>query len=363
MKFLTSENVTELELINYALKNEGLNEVSDPTEMKNLGEGAWHFAYLIEKDQLVLRIPKKTAYDKKVVFNHKELTAEYAATKAFYNHANRVKKGICPDHFEYFVNERFTYTIESYVGKSIGLDDQTIDQAKRYGKELGTFFLELENLDSPYNGLGTLKFGENGDLKGELDIDLSEFLLQETKEYQEELAELVSCSYKFDKEKVIKTGREIISDRPIDREKIILTNQDTSPENIVFSNSGARIIDPYPILYTGTSVAANYVFNYYHFFHRVHNTKRYGKSNYHLSIPQLRANAEGFIEGYTASSEQKRKDLNIEVFLKLVTMAYTHFQLLNVESLNREQIIRYGTKEQIEKRFKIYLKELESYSS
>ncbi|RXY98426.1 hypothetical protein [Fictibacillus sp. S7] len=361
MKFLTTETLTELEIINNALKNEGLEEIPSESGIKKLGEGAWHFAYLIDKEQLVLRIPKKIAYDKKVVFNREEFIADYAATKAFYKQANRAKKGICPEHFEYFVNEELTYTIESYVGKSIGLGDQTTTQSKRYGTELGEFFLALENLDPPYKGLGYLKIGEKGEIKGELEIDLREFILEETKEYQDELDVLLSSPYEFNKKKVIKTAKDLISVRSIDREKIILTNQDTSPENIIFSKNGARIIDPYPLLYTGTSLAANYVFNYQTFFYTVHNTLRYRKSNYYLHIHQLRANAEGFIEGYTNGSKQKSKDLNVEVFLKLVTMAYTHYQLLNKESLSREQIIRYGTKEQLKERLEIYLKELEKY--
>ncbi len=85
------------------------------------------------------------------------------------------------------------------------------------------------------------------------------------------------------------------------------------------------------------------------------------KDNYHLHIPQLTANAEGFIEGYTDGSQQKRYDLHIEVFLKLVTMTHEHYQLLNEKSLTREQIIRYGTKEQMKERLQIYLKKLEDY--
>lgn len=362
MKFLTTETVTELEHINKALKNEGLREIAGESEINRLGEGAWHFAYLIDTEQLVLRIPKKTAYDKEIVFNREELAAEYAATKAFYQHANKAKKGICPEHFEYFVSEELTYTIESYLGKSIGLCDQTTKQAKLYGTEIGEFFLALENLDHPFKGLGSLKIGEKGELKGELEMDLRAFILEETTEYQDELNVLLSSPYEFDKEKVSKTGENLIPVRSIDRERVILTNQDTSPENIIFSTNGAKIIDPYPLLYTGTSLAANYVFNYQSFFHTVHDTLRYGKYNYHLYLPQLRANAEGFIKGYTNGSKQKHKDLNVEVFLKLVTMAHTHLQLVKEESLNREQVIRFGTKGQLEKRLQIYLKELEDYS-
>ncbi|QHE52729.1 hypothetical protein [Pontibacillus sp. HMF3514] len=140
MKFQTTENFTELELINTALRNEGLNEFYSEKEINRLGEGAWHFAYLIDREQLVLRIPKKVAYDKEVVFNREELMVEYDGTKSFYKNANKAKKGICPEHFEYFIDEELTYTIESYVGSTIGLGEQSKEQSKRYGRQLGEFF-------------------------------------------------------------------------------------------------------------------------------------------------------------------------------------------------------------------------------
>ncbi|QHE52728.1 hypothetical protein [Pontibacillus sp. HMF3514] len=193
-----------------------------------------------------------------------------------------------------------------------------------------------------------MNVGESGEVKGQFDMDLKELIQEETKEYQSELDELLASQHEFNKEKVLEVGEELIANRSIEREKKILTNQDTSPDNIIFTKHGARIIDPYPLLYTGTSLAANYVFNYQTFFPTIHDTERYGKCNYHLYMPQLRANADGFVEGYTYGSKQKGKDLHVEVFLKLLTMAYTHHDLLNQDSLNREQIIRFGTKEQIE---------------
>ncbi|MCC5803629.1 hypothetical protein [Rossellomorea vietnamensis] len=60
-------------------------------------------------------------------------------------------------------------------------------------------------------------------------------------------------------------------------------------------------------------------------------------------------------------SKQKWNDLNVEVYLKLVTMTHEHDQLLKQESLSREQVIRYGTRKQIQERMKIFLKELEEF--
>ncbi|RDY70633.1 hypothetical protein DXT76_11950 [Halobacillus trueperi] len=361
MGFLTKQSVTELEQINRALENEGLNLLSGESDIKRLGEGSWHYAYLIESEQLVLRIPKKVAYDEAVAFNRDQLTAEYGSTKAFYKIANEAQKGMCPEHFHYFIDEDLTYTIESYVGKTLGLEGQTQQQSKQYGRDIGEFFRALEEIDPPYEGIGYLEVGENGELKGGLDMELRACIVEERGEYEEEFHALLSYAHGFNKERVSVIGNELIPNRSIDREKRILTNQDTSPENLIFTKDGVKMIDPVPLLYTGTSLAANHVFNYHTFFHTVHDTRRYGKGNYHRHVPLLRAHADGFVEGYTQDSKQKRMDLHIEVFLKLVTMAHTHLELLKEETLTKEQVIRFGTKDQIEKRLHIYLTELESF--
>ncbi|QTM98843.1 hypothetical protein ERJ70_05750 [Sediminibacillus dalangtanensis] len=361
MLFLTATPALELEHINKILKTEGMKEIATESGINRLGEGAWHFAYLIEEEQLVLRIPKKIAYEKEVLFNEKALREEYAATLAFYQHANKVKKGICPEHFKFRVKKDMTYTMESYMGDSAGLSQQTTKESKQYGRELGMFFRALESVKPPYKGIGYLEEGENGELRGKMGKDLHAFLLEESREYEEELQELVASPYEFNKEKVIKKAECLLLNRSVDKEQVVLTNQDTSPENILFTQRGAKMIDPFPLLYSGTSLAANHLFNYQTLFPTFYNTIRYGKGNYDRYIPQLAANAKGFMEGYTAGSRQKHADLHVEVFLKLLTMSYTHLQLLKEEVLNREQVIRFGTKAQVEERLLIYLKKLEGY--
>ncbi|BCB03926.1 hypothetical protein [Bacillus sp. KH172YL63] len=357
MNLLTTAAVTEKELIEAALLDIGMKADS---KWVMLGEGAWHAAYLIKEEGLVLRIPKKMAYDQEVHFNGEELTGEYKATQAFYEHGNRAKLGICPTHFAFSVNEELTYTVETYLGESRNIGAQSRTEAEKYGRELGAFFLALESLPSPFNGIGHLKIGEDGKLEGQLDMPLKECIIEETKEYDEELHELISSSFEFDKERVLELGTHLISQRSVNGEKIVLTNQDTSPENIIFSGE-AKMIDPFPILYTGTSLAANHVFNYQTFFHSASHTERYGKANYHRCIPQLHAHAKGFSDAYTDGSDEKAENLHVEVFLKLSTMAYTHLELAKESSMTREQAIRFGTPEEVKDRLKFYLKLLESY--
>ncbi|SDL92988.1 hypothetical protein [Sediminibacillus halophilus] len=270
---------------------------------------------MIEEEQLVLRIPKKIAYEKEVLFNEKALREEYTATHAFYQHANKVKKGVCPERFTFCVKKDMTYTMETYMGSSIGFSQQTIEESKKYGRELGTFFRGLESVKPPYEGIGYLEEGENGELRGRMEKELHAFLLEESREYEEELQGLVASPYEFDKEKVIKKAEWLLLNRSVDKEQVVLTNQDTSPENILFTQRGAKIIDPFPLLYSGTSLAANYRFNYQTLFPTFYNTIRYGKGNYKRHIPQLAANAKGFMEGYTKGSRQKQVDLHVEVFL------------------------------------------------
>ncbi|MGG1684337.1 hypothetical protein [Pseudalkalibacillus sp. NRS-1564] len=361
MRLLTSKKVAEFELIQQALINEGLPKLSDDAGIKRLGEGAWHCAYLIEREGLVLRIPKKIAYEREVIYNRKELIAEYAATEAFYKHANKAKNDICPNYFKYSVNEELTYTLETYVGKSIDLSTQTIEDAKRYGRELGEFYLALESFTPSFNGIGYLHLDEKGGLTGAYGLTSSEFLLEETEEYRDELHTLIASPYQFDKEKVKENGGALISNRSIDRESIIFTNQDASPENLIFTKSGVKMIDPYPLLATGTSLAANYVFNYETLFPTFYNTERYRKGDYHQHVSKLKGNAEGFREAYISNLHQKQEALHVEVFLKLLTMTHDHLLLLQKASLTREEVIRYGTKGQMEKRYLLYLKELEKY--
>ena len=59
-----------------------------------IGEGAWHMAWKVTKEdeELVLRIPKKVAYGKPVLFDRDALTAEYSATKWYYESVNKKNK-------------------------------------------------------------------------------------------------------------------------------------------------------------------------------------------------------------------------------------------------------------------------------
>ncbi|MCA0970620.1 hypothetical protein LCM20_08480 [Halobacillus litoralis] len=345
MTLLTTQKIEEQELIQTALQNEGIKA----DQVKPLGEGAWHKAYLIEKEQLVLRIPKAIAYDKKVDFDERELRAEYEGTEVFYDQANRAKPGICPGFFRYSVTPELTYTIESFMGTTVGLAGQSLEEARQFGRELGECYRGLEQLDTSLKGIGYLQYDEG--LRGSYEMDAQEFLTQETEEYREELHTL------FQNPAIRAQGEELLATRSIENETIILTNQDTSPENILFTKKGPKMIDPFPLLATGTSLAANHVFNYTELFPKFSNTERYRKGNYYIHAAKLRANAEGFAEAYVDGSFVKKEALRVEVFIKLLTMAHDHHQLLQ-GSMEREDVIRFGARDQIEARLAYFLEKV-----
>ena len=113
--------------------------VADP---RLLGEGAWHEAWKVVKDdhERVLRIPKEVAYGKRVTFDYNALTAEYAATKLYYQSVNQAVPGAAPDFYEFYVSPDFTYTLESFGGEPLSLHTMTIEQATDIGVQVGAIY-------------------------------------------------------------------------------------------------------------------------------------------------------------------------------------------------------------------------------
>ncbi|MFP3471842.1 hypothetical protein R0J90_17500, partial [Micrococcus sp. SIMBA_144] len=64
-----------------------------------------------------------------------------------------------------------------------------------------------------------MKCDQRGKLKGELDIDQKEFVMEETREYVEELNLLLASGYNFDKQRVEAVGRVLIPARSLSGEK------------------------------------------------------------------------------------------------------------------------------------------------
>ncbi|MDZ5610770.1 hypothetical protein U2I54_28260, partial [Bacillus pseudomycoides] len=69
-------------------------------------------AYLVKlkgNHRLVIRFPKKQAYGKSVSFNWQEMFSEYSGNGLYYQQANAVMPGICPEEYEFHVDPELTY--------------------------------------------------------------------------------------------------------------------------------------------------------------------------------------------------------------------------------------------------------------
>ncbi|MGG0238920.1 hypothetical protein [Bacillus rhizoplanae] len=318
-----------------------------------LGEGAWHNAYLAETNDgpFVVRIPKKVAYDKEITFNETALLAEYRGTALYYEKANLIRPNICPEQFYYYVSPDLTYTVESFAGRTLSLDQETEASMQQYGYELGQFYYEMDQVPANEPGIGYFTW-KNGKMIGEITEDANSFFQEETTEYKADITELYQAGFSVDLSYLF----PLIDERIFSN--ITLTNQDNSLENLLLSNKQLRIIDPYPILYTGESLAANFIHNYRFTFPYYFNTERYKKHNFHTQIKKLRAMADGFCDGYTTVNKNLQFALDIECTLKMTNMIYNHYKALQ-QPLTREQEIRMGTHRQIEDRLQLLLSDLQ----
>ncbi|MBY6037792.1 hypothetical protein KUV80_14060 [Fictibacillus nanhaiensis] len=352
------------ELIDFALQKSGLEALKDTTQVQYLGEGAWHQAYLIQLrtgEPVVVRFPKQEAYGRKIEFKEAACYAEYAGTKAYYELANRVKPGICPEFFQYHVEKDKTFTVESYAGKAIKLDTFTFMEAFQTGAELGEFFRYMHDAEHGLRGFGYLKW--NGtNIEGEVQSSVSESMKEENEEYITDFKEFIN---KYDgtiHPEVMTRLEECMQDRTLDDSRVVLANQDTSPENVLLHADGRlSLIDPVPILYSGDSLAGNFLNNYHTLFPTFFNSPRYAKHQFDLHEERLKTIADGFIEGYCNGDSEKKIRVKQEEFIQLTSLTASQFTVIQSKELTSEQRIRYGEKKVIKNRIPELVRRIEAF--
>src|SRR5699024_9821373 len=133
-----------------------------------------------------------------------------------------------------------------------------------------------------------------------------------------------------------------------------------SPENIIIRDGRVHLIDPRPVLYSGVAVAGDFINNYKTLFPTYYESPRYIKHEFHRHKEVLHALAAGFEEGYTSGSVERKDFLEIEQYLQLFSLCYSHYQALYNE-INTETYLRMGNKDAIESRLSIYLQKLETF--
>lgn len=352
------------DLIDFALQKSGLESLKDTTQVQYLGEGAWHLAYLVQLrtgEAVVVRFPKAEAYGRKIDFDESAYYAEYAGTKVYYELANSVKPGICPEFFRYHIEKDKTFTVESYAGKAIKLENFTFMEAFQAGAELGEFFRYMNIAQHGLKGFGYLKW--NGvNVEGQFQSSVSAFIKEENEEYINDFKEFIE---KYDMP-VHSTAflqlEECVQNRNLDESQIVFTNQDTSPENILLHTDGrVSLIDPVPILYSGDSLAANFINNYRALFPTFYNSPRYAKHQFDRFEDRLKTIADGFIEGYCNGDSEVRRRVKQEEFIKLTSLIASQFSLWQSSELTIEQKIRYGEKDAIGNRIPVLVKRIEEF--
>jgi hypothetical protein len=351
----------KLTKINNALINSDLQPLKNESEASFLGEGAWHDAYLLSlasNEKFVIRFPKEfSLYGDKVEYNENNIHAEYGGTKKYYELANKVKMGVCPEFFTYHAEENNTYTIESYKGNTVKLENLSSKDAFKLGYQTGELFKNMHKLDHELLGFGYLSW--NGkEIEGQLKTDVSVSMKEENAELITDYEELCNWDKRFSEAGLKEKQLACLEGRTIDVNNVAFTNQDCSPENLLFNQGQLSIIDPLPILYDGNSLAGNVMNCYEAIFPTFYNTKRYEKHQFQKYIRELGQIADGFLEGYSGGNKDIKRAVRKEQFLKLANLCFDHYQLIKGE-LSRSAEIRFGTKDEMNVRLHTFLKMLE----
>lgn len=327
-----------------------------------LGEGAWHEAYLFstkEHNSLVIRFPKLVSCGKPFSYNERELLAEYCGRGFYYQQANTLSKGFCPEFFTFHVQPEISFTIESYSGQTISLNEINHHQADRLGRQCGAFFNAMNKVKLNMKGFGFLEW-KDGELAGEIQEDFQAHWKEDTEESWSQFEQLASSGTKLDVNKVRGKLEEIIKFRLKRIPKLSLTNRDVSPENIVVSKDSVRLIDPLPLFYDGDVFAGNILNNFNTLFPSFHKSPRYKKHNFHNYKAQLSGFAKGFLDGYVQEDKELHYSVMAEEFLMLLDLTYNHVTLLNGE-FDEELVLRMGNRNAIEERIPQYIRKLEEY--
>jgi len=330
------------------------------SDVTYLGEGAWHQAWKLTSTQhepLVLRIPKKIAYKKQVTYDESALKAEYGATEVYYRYINQVSPGAAPASFQYHVTQELTYTVESFAGKNVNLHRLNSEEACNIGGKLGILYRNLEQVNHNLKGFGYFAWNEKEGVHGQFSSDYHTFIKEECIEVMDDYEELSTKRPTFMSSELKNALLRICERRMLEIKQPVLTNQDASPENWLLDSGQVRLIDPLPILYFGEVMAGNFMNLYETLFVELAHTERYRKQRFHKSQENLQSIADGFLTGYCNGNSHSIRVLKGEQLLQVLDTAIRHLRMLE-SGLTAEQIIRYGSSEDVEYRLTAFAKKI-----
>ncbi len=337
-------------------------------QLLKIGEGAWHTVYRVtrsEDQDLVIRLKKNEAYGELQQIDKQELTTEYESTKAYYLHANTSDQNVCPDFYQYFIEDDTVFTVETFMGR--GTDLLLFDQNKAhsYGTKLGQIFHRIHNHETSITGFGELHWqGET--LRGSDSKNRDALWQEENERALIALNTLIHSSLCFDKEKVGQHIHALIENRRTQVQNISLVNQDVTPENLILTDAHIAIIDPFPRLDFDLKYAAYFVFCYKFLLPAFSNAPRYINQAYQEKSNVLNKIADGFISGYCfnvvgderTTQIQRLKD---EYTLWILQEAYEHYDVVHQPHLTNKTTQQMGSREMISARLRLCLEELEKW--
>jgi hypothetical protein len=239
------------------------------------------------------------------------------------------------------------------------LDNLGFEETLQVGYQCGEFFRKMNEAKHILKGFGYLTW--NGEtVEGQLQTDVSVFMKEENEEYAQDYEEICQWNQDFARGEIKAKLEESLAARMLTQDQISFTNQDTSPENILYANGKVSLIDPVPILYYGHSFAGNFMNNYEVLFPSFHNTPRYEKHQFNQYEGILKQISNGFYEGYAQGDQQIKQLIKREQFIQLFALTFNHYKLATNE-LTKEQLIRYGTQEAIKGRIPVLLNKLTAF--
>lgn len=350
------------EKIEFVLNHCGFPSLTSPEDARFLGEGAWNQAYLVtlkDGQRMVIRFPKEIAYGVPNEYDEKAWRGDYEASGYYYKQANRVSPGMCPDVYHCYVTPQLTFTVETYMGKTLVLADTDETTALDYGRQMGAFFRAMDGMKPELSGFGYLVW--NDKLEGSIQGDALDNLRNEKEEYLEELELLLGSNWSFDRDTVKSKVLDALDQRAPETHPITLTNQDTSTENNIINNGRLSLIDPVPIIYSGYVFAGNAVNNKKLLLPAYHNTPRYGKNQYDKYKHLLIAMGDGFLQGYAQGQRDVREAVVREQFLQVFNATLNHLRVLEQEEIPVRTRMRMGERDAIEARLALLLHELTSF--
>lgn len=329
-------------------------------EISKIGEGAWHSVYKIERnmdEDIVIRIKKKNAYGQLQEYKELDLISEYESSKAYYGLANQCSVNICPPFFEYFLDEKLVFTVESFMGKGLRIHDLNHVEAYTLGKKLGIFFQAMHRKSPAIQGFGNLLW--NGEcLEGSVQMDIAQIWNSDNNHYIHIMQQLVVAELDFDRNLLVERIMTIIKNRRGNQQSISLVNQDITPENILFDDHNVSLIDPFPRLDFDLKYAGYFVFCYKFLFAAYADAPRYQQFQYNENNEILSKIADGFIDEYIAENKYLYKQIMDEYILWTLLETYDHFDMLKHEKLSCKTMLQMGNKTVINRRLGLCLNRL-----